>query len=57
MTTSDKIPAIVRQNDAPVLHAFGEEITILLDGKRTSGKLTMWIEITRRGAGHHHIII
>ncbi len=54
---SYKSAAIVRQNDARVLHAFGEEVRILLDGERTGGKLTMWTEITPPGSGpppHHH---
>ncbi len=48
---SDKSAAIVRQNDARVLRAFGLEITILLDGERTGGALTMWTEITPPGGG------
>lgn len=54
---SYKSAAIVRQNDARVLHAFGEEVTILLDGERTGGKLTMWTEVTPPGGGpppHYH---
>ena len=46
------------QDDAPVLHAFGEEVTIHLDGERTGGKLTMWTEITPPGGGpppHYHL--
>jgi quercetin dioxygenase-like cupin family protein len=55
---SAKSAAIVRENDARVLHAFGEKVTILLDGKRTDGKLTMWMEITPPGGGpppHYHL--
>jgi quercetin dioxygenase-like cupin family protein len=57
VTVSDKSAAIVRQNDARVLHAFGEEITIHLDGEHTGGKLTMWTEVTPPGGGpplHYH---
>ena len=53
-----KSGTIVRENDARVLHAFGEEVTILLDGERTNGKLTMWIEVTPPGGGpppHYHL--
>ena len=55
---SDKSDAIVRRDAARVLYAFGEEVTILLDGKATGGKLTMWTEITPPGGGpppHHHV--
>jgi quercetin dioxygenase-like cupin family protein len=55
---SDKSGAIVRRDDARVLHAFGEEVTILLDGEGTGGKLTMWTEFTPPGGGpppHHHV--
>jgi Cupin domain len=41
-----------------VLHAFGEEVTILLDGELTSGTLTMWTEVTPPGGGpppHYHL--
>jgi quercetin dioxygenase-like cupin family protein len=51
VTISDKSAAIVRQNDARVLGAFGLEITILLDGARTGGALTMWTGITPPGGG------
>jgi mannose-6-phosphate isomerase-like protein (cupin superfamily) len=55
---SDKSGTIVRRGAARVLYAFGEEVRILLDGKATSGKLTMWTEITPPGGGpppHHHV--
>jgi quercetin dioxygenase-like cupin family protein len=55
---SDKSAAIVTQNDVRVLHAFGEEITILLDGERTAGTLAMWTAITPPGGGpppHYHL--
>jgi quercetin dioxygenase-like cupin family protein len=55
---TDRSAAIVRQNDAHVLRAFGEEVTILLNGERTAGKLTMWTEITPPGGGpppHYHV--
>jgi mannose-6-phosphate isomerase-like protein (cupin superfamily) len=55
---SDKSGVIVRRDEARVLHAFGEEVTILLDGKGTGGKLTMWTERTPPGGGppqHYHL--
>jgi quercetin dioxygenase-like cupin family protein len=55
---SDKSAAIVRQNDARVLRAFGLELRILLDGERTGGALAMWTEITPPGSGpppHYHL--
>jgi quercetin dioxygenase-like cupin family protein len=55
---SETSAAIVTQEDARVLHAFGEEVTILLDGERTDGALTMWTEITPPGGGpppHYHL--
>ena len=41
-----------------MFHAFGEEITILLESEQTAGKLTMWTEITPPGGGpppHYHL--
>ena len=55
---SDKSTAIVRQNDARTLRAFGEEMIIHLDGERTGGKLAMWTAITAPGGGpppHYHL--
>jgi hypothetical protein len=55
---SDKSGTIVRQDDALVLHAFGEEVIVHLDGERTGGKLTMWTELTPPGGGpppHYHV--
>jgi quercetin dioxygenase-like cupin family protein len=55
---SDKSGTIVRQDDALVLHAFGEEVIVRLDGERTGGKLTMWTELTPPGGGpppHYHV--
>jgi quercetin dioxygenase-like cupin family protein len=49
---------IIRHDDAPVLHAFGEEVTILLDGERTGRALALWTEITPPGGGpppHYHL--
>ena len=59
MTMSDKPAAVVRKDEGRVLRAFGEEVTILLDGERTGGKLTAWTEITPPGGGpppHYHSI-
>ena len=35
----DESPAVVRADEGYVLHAFGQEVTILLDGERTNGRL------------------
>ena len=51
MTVSEKSGTIVREDDARVLHAFDEEVTIHLNGKKTGGNLTMWTEITPPGGG------
>jgi quercetin dioxygenase-like cupin family protein len=59
VTMGEKSGTISKQKDTRVLHAFGEEVTILLDGERTDGKLTMWTEITPPGGGpppHYHAI-
>ena len=55
---SDESPALVRQSEARVLRAFGEEMTILLDGERTAGTLAMWTAITPPSGGpplHYHL--
>jgi quercetin dioxygenase-like cupin family protein len=49
---------IVAPGEGKVLHAFGEEVTILLDGEQTGGRLTLWLETTPPGGGpplHFHI--
>jgi quercetin dioxygenase-like cupin family protein len=54
---SDKSAVIARRDDARALHAFGEEVRILLDGQGTGGRLTMWTEVTPPGGGpppHYH---
>jgi len=56
---SDKSPALVPENEGRVMHAFGQEVIILLDGERTGGKLTAWININPPGDGpppHYHSI-
>jgi quercetin dioxygenase-like cupin family protein len=56
---TSKLATVVRQDEGRVLHAFGEEVTVHLDGERTGGKLTMWTEITPPGGGpppHYHSI-
>jgi quercetin dioxygenase-like cupin family protein len=55
---NDQSPAVVRAHEGRKLSAFGEEITTLLDGERTAGKLTMWSEVTPPGGGpppHYHV--
>ena len=55
---SDKAGTIIRQGEGRVLRAFGEEVTMLLDGQRTAGKFTMWTEVTPPGGGpppHYHL--
>ncbi len=49
---------VVGPGEGRVLHAFGEEVTILLDSEQTGGRLTLWSEITPPGGGpplHFHI--
>jgi quercetin dioxygenase-like cupin family protein len=56
---SDKSPALVRPDEGRVLHAFGQEVTILLDGEHTNGTLTAWINVNQPGDGpppHSHSI-
>jgi quercetin dioxygenase-like cupin family protein len=58
VTVSERSGTIVREDDARVLRAFGEEVTIHLNGEKTGGKLTMWTEITPPGGGpppHYHL--
>jgi quercetin dioxygenase-like cupin family protein len=54
---SNKSPAVVRQDEGRVLRAFGQEVTILLDGERTNGKVTTFINVNPPGDGpppHYH---
>ena len=56
---SDKSPALVKPDEGRVLHAFGQEVTILLDGEHTNGTLTAWINVNQPGDGpppHSHSI-
>ena len=49
---------VVAPGEGQVLRAFGEEVTILLTGEQTGGRLTMWLETTPPGGGpplHFHI--
>jgi uncharacterized cupin superfamily protein len=58
MTTSEQSAIIVTQNHLRVLHVFGEEVTLHLDGERTAGKLTVWTGVTSPGGGpppHYHL--
>ena len=55
---TQKSGMIIRQDEARVFRAFGEQVIIHLDGERTAGKLTMWTEITPLGGGpppHYHL--
>jgi len=56
---SVKSPAVVKQDEGRVLRAFGQEVTILLNGECTDGKLTAWINVNPPGDGpppHYHSI-
>ena len=47
----------IRPNEARVLRAFGEEVTIYLGGAETGGQFTSFVEITPPGGGpppHYH---
>jgi quercetin dioxygenase-like cupin family protein len=48
---------LARANESRQLHAFGETIVILLDGKQTGEKLTTFLSISPPGSGpgpHYH---
>jgi mannose-6-phosphate isomerase-like protein (cupin superfamily) len=43
---------------APVLRAFGEEVALLVDGKKSGGAYAQWMETTPPGGGpppHYHV--
>lgn len=44
-------PCIVFPGEGKTLHAFGEEVRVMLDGAKTGGAFTMWVEITPPGGG------
>ncbi len=39
-------PVFTQSSKARVFHAFGEQITLLLDGGQTGGKFTSFVEVT-----------
>jgi quercetin dioxygenase-like cupin family protein len=50
-------PAISLPGQSQVVHAYGEEVSFLLEGKHTGGRFTMFFEITPPGGGpppHYH---
>ncbi|MCB1123737.1 MAG: cupin domain-containing protein [Verrucomicrobiae bacterium] len=50
-------PKIVHPGEGEVLHAFGEQVTLLQSGKDTGGAFAKWIETTPPGGGpppHYH---
>ncbi len=44
-------PAITQPGNARVLYAFGDEVTILLDGKQTGGQYAAGSVVTQPGGG------
>jgi mannose-6-phosphate isomerase-like protein (cupin superfamily) len=51
-------PTIVLPGNGSVMHAFGEEVIVHLDGAQTGGKLTLWTAIAPPGGGpppHYHL--
>ena len=55
---SETAAVIVPSGAGKVLHAFGEEVTILLDSEQTGGRETVWLETTPPNGGpplHFHI--
>ncbi len=57
-SVSSESAIVVGPGAGRLLRAFGEEVTILLDGEQTGGRLTMWLETTPPGGGpplHFHI--
>ncbi|MEO7166683.1 MAG: cupin domain-containing protein [Spartobacteria bacterium] len=55
---SGETAIVVGSEEGNVLRAFGEEVTILLTGEQTDGRLTMWLEKTPPSTGpslHFHI--
>lgn len=51
-------PQIPAPATRPVLHAFGDTVSIILDGSMTGGKYTQWLNETAPGGGpppHRHL--
>lgn len=44
-------PVIVQPGTGRTLHAFGEAVTLLLDGQQTGGQFTAFLEVTPPGGG------
>lgn len=44
-------PVIVRPGEGRRLSAFGEEVTVMLDGTQTGGQFTAFVEVTPPGGG------
>lgn len=57
MSSNSVVPVIVEPGHGRVLRAFGEEVTILLDGSQTGGQFVSILEVTPPGGGpppHYH---
>lgn len=44
-------PVFTQSSQARVFHAFGEQMTLLLDGAQTGGQFTSFVEVTNPGGG------
>src|ERR1043166_8943184 len=56
-TAMTLLPTVTLPNHGRVIRAFGDEITVHLDGKQTGGSFTMFTAITPPGGGpppHYH---
>ena len=51
-------PALVPAGQGRTLRAFGDEVTVYLDGQQTGGRCTMFLDVTPPGGGpppHYHL--
>lgn len=57
-TSFNGTPSIIPSGEGEILRAFGDEVTVKLDGRRTNGSLTLWQNVTPPGGGpplHYHL--